>query len=236
MLQPHQIVHLGDLSACYRLPRLHLMCRKACQAMKGGRITEREIIQVPPSTFSEDMRDYLNRGEYSDIQFRNTNGSMIPSHRAILTRRCEFFRSMFASGFRESGEMHSIINVDEYIEPEVFSTFLDFLYTGDEKVISPENVCDLLGAADRYMVDDLKQLTESIIENSLDEQNACWLLLLGDRYNANRLKRACLDEITKSQPSVETVRQTEGYKDVRDSLKLYREVDFLVNKKNLGHF
>merc|ERR1712137_881252 len=83
-LPPHQIIHLGDLAARYRLPRLRSMCLKALQAMESRKI-EGDIVQVPPSEFSIDMRTSLQSGECSDIQFKNRDGTLIPAHRAILT-------------------------------------------------------------------------------------------------------------------------------------------------------
>jgi hypothetical protein len=125
---------------------------------------------------------------------------------------------------------------------KTFMAMLDFLYSGDsDSIINPDNVVDLLGLADRMMIEPLKQRCENLIEQSLDWETACSLLDLGDRYNAPRLKRAAEETICKSRWQLEKIAALPegkgGLKDLHGawgSLHLIRELDFLCNKLGLS--
>ena len=90
-------------------------------------------------------------------------------------------------------------------QPRVFMAMLEYIYTGrlpaEETVgsgsaeeaaadepsslpnINPDTVVELLLAADRFLLDDLKQLCEAALEQSLESSNATWMLELSDRYH-----------------------------------------------------
>jgi hypothetical protein len=53
--------------------------------------------------------------------------------------------------------------MDEEISTDIFTGFLEYLYTGDENIIQPENAIDLMQVADRFMSEDFKLLIESFI-------------------------------------------------------------------------
>jgi hypothetical protein len=97
-------------------------------------------------------------------------------------------------------------------QPRVFMAMLEYIYTGrlpaEETVgsngasggaeeaaadepsslpnINPDTVVELLLAADRFLLDDLKQLCEAALEQSLESSNATWMLELSDRYHFPR--------------------------------------------------
>ncbi len=54
--------------------------------------------------------------------------------------------------------------------------------TNRESDIDPDIVVELLLAADRFLLDDLKQSCEASIERCLDHNNVGWMLELSDRY------------------------------------------------------
>jgi hypothetical protein len=97
-------------------------------------------------------------------------------------------------------------------QPRVFMAMLEYIYTGrlpaEETVssngtsasgsieeaaaddpslpnINPDTVVELLLAADRFLLDDLKQLCEAALEQSLESSNATWMLELSDRYHSH---------------------------------------------------
>merc|ERR1712168_1419767 len=71
------------------------------------------------------------------------------------------------------------------VEPEVFKGLLRFLYSG----LAPENVADkaldLLVAADKYGVDELKQICEE--KASVHRDNVVDVLLVADSINNEKL-------------------------------------------------
>jgi len=105
------------------------------------------------------------------------------------------------------------------MRPDIFLAMLEFIYTGKmcskestlsfdddtglKDIIRPDLVVDLLMASDRFLLDDLKQVCEAEIENSLELENVAAVLELSDSANAPRLKRACTEFITKTWLSFE---------------------------------
>jgi len=67
---------------------------------------------------------------------------------------------------------------------------LEFIYTG-ETDMNADNVVDILTAADRLLLDDLKAKCEVMLAESLDEENCNYLLEASERFSAPRLKRVC---------------------------------------------
>jgi hypothetical protein len=108
------------------------------------------------------------------------------------------------------------------------------LYTGDES-ITADNAIELLQAADRFMMEDLKAVVEAYSEASLELENACALLDIADGVSAYRLKRVCLELMCESnKENWEFIRNTAGFTDLRRSAPhLLREIDYRASKNNL---
>jgi hypothetical protein len=112
---------------------------------------------------------------------------------------------------------------------------LQYVYGGVEELFTPDNAVDLLQAADRFMMDDLKQIVEAYIQQSVDTENAAWLVEISDRYGAHRLKRICMELMCESnKENFEEIRKTVAFADLRTSSPhLLREIDFRASKSNL---
>ena len=82
------------------LPRLALVAKK--MALQDKDLAWASL-SVPPSTFTEDMRTAFEDTRYADIRFRLDDGSEVRSHKLLLTARCEYFNTIFASSFKENG-------------------------------------------------------------------------------------------------------------------------------------
>jgi hypothetical protein len=58
-------------------------------------------IALPPSSFPSDMLSQLDNPQFADVCFL-VEGRRIYAHRSQLAARCEYFYSMFTSGFAEA--------------------------------------------------------------------------------------------------------------------------------------
>jgi len=90
----------------------------------------------------------------------------------------------------------------EDMHPEVFSALLHFIYNdslpdmGDlEGNDYREMMSHLLVAADRYAMDRMKLVCQSIICKSLDVVTVATTLALADQHNCDRLRAACIEFI-----------------------------------------
>jgi len=72
-----------------------------------------------------------------------------------LVARCHYFSTIFSSGFRESGE--SVISLKE-ISSSNFVSLLHFIYGNELHGINSDNVVDILMAADRFLLEELKEV------------------------------------------------------------------------------
>jgi len=112
----------------------------------------------------------------------------------MLTARSPVFKSMFQSNMMES--QTNIVNI-ENLKPEVVADMLQYIHTG----ISPnlkEMSQELLVAADRYQLEQLKTSCQEILISSLDAKNCISFLILSDTYNSLGLKEAAIEFATEN--------------------------------------
>jgi speckle-type POZ protein len=68
-------------------------------------------------------------------------------------------------------------------------------------------------AADRYAIERLKLICQSILCNNLDVQNVATTLALADQHHCDKLKHACVEFMCCSN-NVQDVVATQGYMDL----------------------
>ncbi|XP_065205254.1 speckle-type POZ protein-like [Planococcus citri] len=139
---------------------------------------------------------YENR-EFTDFTI-SVKGKDYAVHKIILASSCNYFYKMFKTDMKESVENRvEMTDVDEAVMDEV----LKFIYAG--KCENTDNLaCDLLAAADKYDLDDLKKICEDSVYMSLSVDNASNVLILADRHNVNKLKSKVIDFIIDKSSEV----------------------------------
>ena len=134
----------------------------------------------------------------------NTRGSHIFM---ILNFQSDVFDAMFSHNFQET-KSNRVIITD--LEPEAVVEMLRFMY--NNRVQSLDRVSrHLLAAADKYNIQDLKEICERSLCESMSIENVSSLLLFArDRFSEN-LKRKAIDFITRN---VQAVTHSPGWKDI----------------------
>ncbi|CAD6208731.1 GSCOCG00003538001-RA-CDS [Cotesia congregata] len=105
------------------------------------------------------------------------------AHKAILMARSEEFFKLFTVEMKESNE--EFITLSD-IEPKIFKSLLEFIYT-DEVSDLDVVVESLLEAADKYLIKSLKNMCVESLIKLLKIDNAVRFLFLAKRYNAPQL-------------------------------------------------
>ena len=112
-----------------------------------------------------------------------------------------------------------VITVEEK-QPAVFGLLLQFIYTDWLPDVDDLDVDDvgefiklLLVAADRYCMDRMKLICESILSKRLDVESVGNILALADQYHCSSLKDACI-EFMLSSSSIDDVIASKGYVDL----------------------
>ncbi|XP_071580452.1 speckle-type POZ protein-like [Temnothorax nylanderi] len=149
----------------------------------------------------------FENSEFSDITVL-VDGREIRAHKAILAAQSRVFSAMFKS---EMIEKRTNVKIED-MDFETVREMLQFIYTG--KVEKLEKSPDLLYAAEKYELKNLKVMCEKILGTRLTVENAAEILILADLYRADYLKAEALD-IIKSH--LTDVLNTEGYKSLANS-------------------
>ncbi|TMW41543.1 hypothetical protein DOY81_013377, partial [Sarcophaga bullata] len=89
------------------------------------------------------------------------------AHRVIVSARCEWFKKALMSGMQESLTRKIIITDTS---PVIFRRLLLFLYGAPiDKTVGAEQICELMLLADKYSIDDLKELCENTLNSQIDD-------------------------------------------------------------------
>lgn len=138
----------------------------------------------------------------ADVTFV-VEGREVPAHRCILAARCETFRRMFNSsmreGQRENGQKVEIAEASY----AAFFCMLRFIYGGSVTV--PEELAvELLGLADRYLLDGLKLLCGFTLTNMVSVDTVASILQAADRWDSpsSQLKAHCLSFVLEHYDDV----------------------------------
>ncbi|KAL6030365.1 hypothetical protein STEG23_034370 [Scotinomys teguina] len=161
-------------------------------------------IQVPRCTLAGELGELWENSCFTDCCLV-VAGQEFRAHKAILAARSPVFRAMFEHDMEESKrnrvEIHDL-------EPQVFKTMMDFIYTG--KAPGLDSMADVvLAAADKYRLEHLKVMCEDALCRNLSVENAAHTLILADLHSSEQLKTQALDFITSHASEIS---QTSSWK------------------------
>ncbi|CAL5007479.1 unnamed protein product [Urochloa decumbens] len=189
--------------------------------LKQPRVSKTEFlhgIEVPPSNIKEQLGELLDAEIREDVTF-SVGGETFAASRKVLALRSPVFKAELYGPMREARAQHLTI---EDMQPAVFRALLHFINTDS----LPADVDDqhhggdcemiwhLLEAADRYAVDRLKVLCESILCKNLDVETVSTTLGLACQHNCERLRDICV-QFVSSPHVMDAVVATQGYKDLK---------------------
>lgn len=159
-------------------------------------------------SLAEDLSPMVDSEHFSDVRFE-VQGRVIHAHKFILFARCEYFRRMFTSGYKESTD--STITLPD-VSYDVFLCVLTFLYTGKPREITADHAIEVLNLANLYNIEPLKRVcTDIMISRSLSVPNAAYILQAADTYQAPQLRKKCLEFMVTH--FVQVIR-TDSFKDL----------------------
>jgi len=161
-----------------------------------GRLGKPKKISVPVRTLGQppvgiaaDLEKLLSPD--SDIPADLTiyvEGKELRAHRAILSARSPVFQAMFRSNMVETTTGRVTLSD---IKAEVVSAMLQYMYSGRVDPVTC-SIAELLAAADRYSITDLKDACEAELTASLSVDTAYEALCLHDQYNCPKLRSHAL--------------------------------------------
>lgn len=143
------------------------------------------------------LRHFFNDEEFSDVTFI-VQGQKVYGHKMVLSIVSDCFRAMFTSGFRESESMEIEIPDCSY---EAFLSVMEYIYTGTTPKVDPRNagsreaclsrLIDILELSDRFFLDNLKQICETLLQTMVNTETNEYLLQIAQKTNAMQLQAVC---------------------------------------------
>ncbi|KAL6659078.1 hypothetical protein ACP70R_003118 [Stipagrostis hirtigluma subsp. patula] len=173
-------------------------------------------IEVPQSDLAAHLGKLLEAEKGADVTF-GVGGDTFAAHKVILAMRSPVFKATLYGPMSETGTQ--VIPIAD-MQPAVFKSLLHFIYTdslpamGDlEGNDHSEMIRHLLVAADRYAMDRLKLICQSMLCEDLGVQNVATTLALADQHHCDMLKDACIEFISSS--TVDDIVATQGFLDLK---------------------
>ncbi|KAL7303328.1 hypothetical protein TKK_0004517 [Trichogramma kaykai] len=140
--------------------------------------------------------------DLSDIKLRATCGKEIPAHRVVLAATSPVFKAMFSHDMLENKSQSVDMNDITY---DAAVEMLRYIYTGTVESQEFSLTAEILAAADKYQLEELKNKCEKILCSNVSTENAIDILKVADKYNVSRLKKKVVDfvrhKITESSDS-----------------------------------
>lgn len=142
----------------------------------------------------QDFRELFFKQEDCDITFI-VKEQKFPAHKLILKARSPVFAAALRNNMKERET--GIYNVED-CEPAHFLDFLHFLYCGEEKIITAENVFNLFTIADKYDVLDLRTKCMEFMKYNLSIDTFCDTIALALQHSENELIKLSTDFFAKN--------------------------------------
>jgi speckle-type POZ protein len=195
-----KFIRLSDLEhpANNLLPddTLTICCRvEESKSEKCNCQKEQPQTTIARSKLCEDLAS-ITDDKFADFVFKVGNVK-IPAHRVILAARSPVFAAMFQHDMTENKTNETEITD---VTPAAFKALLRFIYTGHCEVENLEE--QLLVAANKYDIQDLKQICAKEMRKKLTVDNAVDLLIFSDLHQAKDLKDGAIRFINKNAPAV----------------------------------
>ncbi|KAL9888051.1 protein roadkill-like isoform 1-T1 [Glossina fuscipes fuscipes] len=162
--------------------------------------------KVTDTKLSKDLGNLLENGKFSDVTLVVCNLE-VKAHKNILAARSDVFAAMFEHNMEESKLNRVLI---EDIDYNVLNEMLKFVYTGRAPNID-KMAHELLVVANKYAMENLKEMCEDVLSAKLSVKTAAETLALADVYNAGQLKAHTVAYIKNH---LTDVMQTQGWQDM----------------------
>lgn len=143
------------------------------------------------------LRHFFNDEEFADVVFL-VQGHRVYGHKMVLSIVSDCFRAMFTTGFRESAACEIEIPDCSYAG---FLAVMEYIYTAklpscilessDERDGHLLRVVEMLELADRFFLDHLKQICETLLQPSVNAETVEYLLAVSQKTNALQLQAVC---------------------------------------------
>ncbi|CAN6440513.1 unnamed protein product [Victoria cruziana] len=125
---------------------------------------------------------------HADVTINTSNGTL-KAHKAILSASSPVFKSMFQHNLKENES--STVVIDD-MSNESCSAFLSYIYGGMKRNEFLKHRFQLLAAAHKYDIVDLKDSCEESLLEDINSSNVLEILNDARLFHLAKLKKACM--------------------------------------------
>lgn len=148
----------------------------------------------------QDFKEMLVHGKISDVILK-VKGREFKVHRCVLAARSPVLLDMMTHDKDAKRKNTDIVELPHF-DPDIFSAFLNYLYTGNVEDINSKNVKELFSIADSYKVNGLIKVCLNHIMKDISVDNFCDMLTLSLRHEEECLKEACTQFFAKNSLNI----------------------------------
>ncbi|KAJ1267841.1 hypothetical protein BS78_07G089000 [Paspalum vaginatum] len=186
---------------------------EAAQYLQNDRLQQNvTVIMGTPAVFITEP--FIQR---ADVTFK-VKDEVFHARKFVVALRSPVFEAEFYGPMKDKA-MQSITVED--MQPDVFKALLHFIYIDSlpgmdddlDEVESQEMIKHLLVAADRYAMERMKLMCESILSKRLDIESVTATLALADQHHCEKLKDACIGFINSSD--AKDLVESKGYEHLK---------------------
>ncbi|CAI5496896.1 unnamed protein product, partial [Closterium sp. Naga37s-1] len=144
------------------------------------------------------LKGMLLDASFCDTVLETSDGKVIRAHRCILAAWSPVFSRMLSSGFQEG--QSQCVQIQDMDRPTL-DLLLTFMYTGVVDVTGETTKgLELLVAADKYGVQELKQRLDEDLCGEINDETAFECLRISDMHSATSLREASSEYILNMDP------------------------------------
>jgi speckle-type POZ protein len=124
-----------------------------------------------------------------DLKIQTNDGVTLNAHKAILIARSPVFLKILTSNMKEAAT--NIVKVDDF-DSKMMRKLLRFIYYGEVQDLA-KIAKDLIYAAEKYEVNQLKEKCIEELVKNVSEENVIETLIIADRISGTeKLLKACI--------------------------------------------
>ena len=129
----------------------------------------------------------------ADFELKMNDGETLMAHKSILAARSPVFRAMLTTKMKETA--WNSVTVPDFCS-KTMRELLRFIYCGEVDI--PDGVTDLIFAAEKYELLELKEICINRLISDRTDENVVETLIIADQVSdSERLTAACVKIVMK---------------------------------------
>merc|ERR1711874_645098 len=166
--------------------------------IKLSRPVAKETKREVPEEVLDKVKEFLEKKQHPDVEII-CQGDSVPCHRLVMAARSDVLAAQLGSDLKEARE--GKIDIKDMVH---------YMYTGDTGDMFKYKAKNLLVAANRYQLEELKEICQNFLITKIKTENALGMFVMGHANNAEHPKREAKEAIVNNARDIV---QQEGWKE-----------------------